>query len=54
MSIALVKTLESKTAALKKAIPEGRKALRFEMSALYGKIAASQRRRAADSWRRPL
>jgi len=53
MSISLIKIVETKTPALKKEIPAARKAMRYEMSSLYSKIANSYRRRAADSWSRP-
>jgi hypothetical protein len=53
MTIALVEILPSKISALKKEIPAARKAMRTEMKRLYGKIADSHRRRAANSWSRP-
>jgi hypothetical protein len=52
MSFELIKIAGSKSGALKKCIPEERKALRLEMSDLYGKIANSVRRRTANNWSR--
>jgi hypothetical protein len=52
MSLELMKIVESKAKALKKEIPEERKALRLEMSGLYERIADSARRRMVSSWSR--
>jgi hypothetical protein len=52
MSFEPIKIAESKSAALKKHIPEERKALRSEMTGLYGRIADSVRRRTVNNWSR--
>jgi hypothetical protein len=50
MSFELIKISESKSAALKKHIPEDSKALRSEMTGLYSRIADSVRRRTTNHW----